>query len=31
MKFLRSIYASFTGGYGSKDLTEARELLHRRP
>lgn len=29
MKVFRSVYASFTEGFGTKDLTEATALLHR--
>ena len=28
---LRSVYASFTEGFDTKDLTEARALLHPVP
>jgi adenylate cyclase len=28
-ELLRSVYVSFTEGFGTKDLTEARALLHR--
>jgi hypothetical protein len=29
IELLRSVYVSFTEGFGTKDLTEARALLHR--
>ena len=31
MELVRSVYASFTEGFGTKDLTEARALLQRDP
>ena len=31
MELLRSVYASFTEGFGTKDLTDARALLLAHP